>query len=210
MCGLSGMNVLVVEDEYLVAEELAHGLEGCGAHVIGPFSTVADGLRLLDHAPMPVGAAVLDIKLADEMVFSVADRLALQEVPIVFCTGYDRDVLPLRFAGARLIQKPALPSDIAAALAEESAARAAAARAAIDRAAIGSADDDQLSLLRRLLVFSRMQTGYGRRRCEQLLERTLEHALECVQNRTDDVPLETWLWHLVEEEVRSAGPLVLH
>jgi len=50
--------------------------------------------------------AVLDLNLRGEMGFQVADILAERMVPFVFATGYDRAVIPERFAGIARCEKP--------------------------------------------------------------------------------------------------------
>jgi len=205
MCSLAGMNILILEDEYLVAHELARGFESRGAHVLGPASTGGEGLRLLDDPRTPIAAAVLDIRLADDMVFSVADRLVSRNVPLVFCTGYDRGILPPRFAGARLIQKPIGWLEVARVLEEEGSNWGPSQETESSTEEAG-----HVSLIRRLLFLAEWRTGYCRVRCEHLVERTLERALLRVDDREDDLPLDVWLWHLLEEELQRVSPKLLH
>lgn len=101
---LAGLRILVVEDEYLVARDLQRILERAGAQVVGPAADSAAARDLL--ARSPVEAALLDIKLSCGSVFVVADELAASGVPLVFATGYDRDVLPERFQQACYVEKP--------------------------------------------------------------------------------------------------------
>lgn len=111
---LSGKRILIVEDEYLVAEETRRVLEKCGAHVIGPVSNVQDGIALV-HAG-GIDAAVLDIKLNDELVFPLADLLDSLGIPFVFATGYEPSILPERYKGYILCEKPSHLDTIAKAL----------------------------------------------------------------------------------------------
>ena len=83
---LVGKSVLVAEDEYLIAEDLRLALIKVGAQVNGPHGAVASALR---GCAAPPDAAVLDINLAGERVFPVAERLLAHGVPFVFTTGYD-------------------------------------------------------------------------------------------------------------------------
>jgi CheY-like chemotaxis protein len=72
--GFDGLRLLLVEDEYLLALYLSEMLEDLGAQVLGPVASVADALELIDKAP-EIDAAILDVNLAGEAVFPVADRL---------------------------------------------------------------------------------------------------------------------------------------
>ncbi|KAB0676223.1 response regulator [Aureimonas leprariae] len=98
--------VLVVEDEYLQADELRLELLRRGAVVAGPVASIGDAFALIDCTP-ELAVAVLDVNLDGRMIFPVADELLRRGVPLVFVTGYDRRVLPVRFANIRTILKPA-------------------------------------------------------------------------------------------------------
>ena len=112
---LADRRVLLVEDDYVIVTDMARSLEADGAEVVGPASTVADALALVAQTPR-LDAAVLDISLHGEMVFPVADALAARGVPFVFATGYDQDMVPSRYAGIVLCEKPVEPAAIARAL----------------------------------------------------------------------------------------------
>jgi two-component sensor histidine kinase len=114
---LEGRRILVVEDQALIAEEVAYLLRQAGCEVIGPAGTTAQARRLmLDRPPC---AAVLDINVGGEMVWSLALDLHAGRVPIVFASGYS-DVVdpPLALAGAPRIAKPVSPSLLRATLAQ--------------------------------------------------------------------------------------------
>lgn len=102
---LRGRRVLVVEDEYLIASDLAMLLQDLGATVIGPVGSVTEALALLADEPA-LDAAILDINLRTEKVFPVADALRKRGVPFVFATGYDHWVVPDDYAGAPRFEKP--------------------------------------------------------------------------------------------------------
>jgi hypothetical protein len=57
---LRGRRVLVVEDDYLLAEDLREELQSSGAEAIGPVAGVADDLALLEAGPAPDMAALLE------------------------------------------------------------------------------------------------------------------------------------------------------
>ena len=88
----------------LVAEEILDA----GAEVIGPACSLDEALRLTEAAAADGGlsAAVLDINLAGEAVWPVADRLAALGVPFVFSTGYENDRNAKHHAEAPRFVKP--------------------------------------------------------------------------------------------------------
>jgi DNA-binding NtrC family response regulator len=86
--GLSGLKVLVVEDEPLIAMDLQDLLTESGCTVVGPASSLEQGMRLMKEEA--VDGAVLDINLGREMVFPLADALAGQSIPFVYVTGYGK------------------------------------------------------------------------------------------------------------------------
>jgi PAS domain S-box-containing protein len=101
---LAGRCFLVVEDEPLVALDLAAGLEGAGATVAGPVGTDAEALRMIEE--VRIDAALLDANLRGEPVDQIAAALARRNVPFVFVTGYGRENLPLPFQNANVLAKP--------------------------------------------------------------------------------------------------------
>lgn len=111
---LQGRRMLVVEDEYMVALDIADALEADGAIVIGPAATVDDALALI--ATNAIDAASLDINLNSEKVFPVADVLATRHIPFVFTSGYDAKVVPHQYAAIPRCTKPIFNRDLIKAL----------------------------------------------------------------------------------------------
>ena len=108
---LAGRRVLVVEDEYYLADDLARALATAGATVLGPAPSVAAALDLLAQEPA-LEAAVLDVNLGGEMVYAVADMLAVRGIPYIYATGYDETVIPERYSAAPRAQKPIDPRHV--------------------------------------------------------------------------------------------------
>ncbi len=109
--------VLIVEDEYLVAETYRSAVEELGYEVKGPAPTVEFALDLLERDP--VDCALLDVLLRGRLVIPVARRLQEIGVPFVFLSGADvRDVLPDEFHDVRVLEKPTTPDELGAALSE--------------------------------------------------------------------------------------------
>lgn len=102
---LDGRRVLVVEDEFLLADDLSYSLKEAGAIVLGPVRTVSEALRIIQDEPR-VDGALLDVNLGKEKVFPVAEALQARHVPFWFTTGYEPQSIPDRFAGVARFEKP--------------------------------------------------------------------------------------------------------
>jgi CheY-like chemotaxis protein len=110
-----GKHVLVVEDEFLIAETTCMDLEECGAIVVGPVPTVARAQSLLQTRQ--VDAALLDIKLNEETSISMVNELQRRAIPFVFVSNINASELPPRFRDF-LVGKPADMTTIARGLFE--------------------------------------------------------------------------------------------
>lgn len=95
------LRILVVEDDFLIAEQLAFEIRQLGDEIVGPFGTIAGAADSLARAD----AAILDVRLRGGTSFALADRLAAARVPFLFLTGYDTPYVPDRFGGRRLYNK---------------------------------------------------------------------------------------------------------
>ena len=102
---LRGSRILIVEDEYLLADDLNNALADAGAHVLGPAASVEDAKALIGN-DATIDAAILDVNLRGDMVFPLADILRDRGIPFAFATGYDDWALPPRFADSPRIEKP--------------------------------------------------------------------------------------------------------
>lgn len=111
---LAGRRILVVEDEYYLADDLVRTLQGQGADVAGPVGTLAEAERIV--AEGRIDCAIVDINLRGEMAFPVADRLGEAGIPFLIATGYSRTHLPERFREVPHLQKPFDPAQLLAAV----------------------------------------------------------------------------------------------
>jgi CheY-like chemotaxis protein len=98
------IRVLVVEDEGLVALMLEDLLEDLGCEVAGSLPTVGAAMDWIEDGGS-ADLALLDVNLAGEPVFPVAEALKARGVPFAFATGYGEDHDP-RFKDAPLLGKP--------------------------------------------------------------------------------------------------------
>jgi DNA-binding response OmpR family regulator len=96
--------MLVVEEGYLLAEELAAGLRSCGVEVVGPVGRLEEACRMARE--WALDGALLDVKLNGDMSFPVASILAMRGIPFIFLTGFETQQIPLEFRAAPVLQKP--------------------------------------------------------------------------------------------------------
>lgn len=101
--------ILIVEDEVLVAMSLVLACEDAGFTVLGPVGSVVEALALLERSPTP-DAAILDVNLADRDVYPVADLLVDHVVPLIFHTGHATEAsIEAKYPSAQFHLKPTLP-----------------------------------------------------------------------------------------------------
>jgi light-regulated signal transduction histidine kinase (bacteriophytochrome)/CheY-like chemotaxis protein len=112
---LQGVRVLLVEDNALIADGLVRLLQMSGASVVGPAARVAAAVALAETADIDV--AMLDIDLDGTMVWPAADVLARRGILFFFATGFQASlVMPARFAGRPVLNKPYRVADVMAQL----------------------------------------------------------------------------------------------
>lgn len=108
-------HVLVVEDDFVQAEDLRLELAEHGAEVVGPVAGVDDALACIAATP-ELAAAVLDIDLQGEPSYPIADALLRRGVPFVFVTGRDRRELLTGYGSVPFVTKPATIDAVVGAL----------------------------------------------------------------------------------------------
>lgn len=101
--GVAGRSFLIIEDEPLVAMEIASILED-GAAAVTIAGCAEEALALMQHADFD--AALLDGNLQGMPVDDVAAALLERKIPFAFVTGYERESLPEQFQDRLLISKP--------------------------------------------------------------------------------------------------------
>lgn len=102
---LKGCRILVVEDEYFLADDIGRALVSLGAEIVGPVGDVADASNLLNDGGA-IDGAVLDVNIRNQMIFPIARELRSRGVPIVFTTGYERSTIEAEFRDVPLLEKP--------------------------------------------------------------------------------------------------------
>ncbi len=110
---LSGIRVLIVEDEPLVAATLLETVEDAEGEVVGIASSVSEARRLVRMLAFEV--AVLDLYLADGDITPVLEALHARKAPtVVYGGGELPEKLRARHPELVVLRKPALPGRLVA------------------------------------------------------------------------------------------------
>lgn len=101
---LDGCRVLVIEDDYYLADDAHRLLRQAGATVLGPCARLDQCMALLESSPMD--CAVVDINLGRGLSFEIPAWLREHGIPFVFVTGYGEDVIAEPYADVERLEKP--------------------------------------------------------------------------------------------------------
>jgi CheY-like chemotaxis protein len=104
---LVGRKILVVEDEFLVAELMCARLARAGAILVAP--TDRSEVALDSIAGEQIHGAVLDFMLADGTCLVVARKLQTEGIPFVIVTGLPLSELPPELQKVPYLGKPIDP-----------------------------------------------------------------------------------------------------
>jgi DNA-binding response OmpR family regulator len=102
---LAGRRVLVIEDEYFLADDIVRALTALGARIVGPYGDLDEAADVVER-DIAIDAAIVDINLRNDMVFPLARVLRSRKVPFVFTSGYDKASIEPEFHDVRLWGKP--------------------------------------------------------------------------------------------------------
>ncbi|HKP79472.1 MAG TPA: response regulator [Phenylobacterium sp.] len=103
---LTGVRLLLVEDEAMVAMMVEDLLADLGCVVVEVAGTLSRGLALASDAALPIDGAILDVNLGGEKVYPVAEALAARGVPFIFATGYGLAGISEAFSHVPALAKP--------------------------------------------------------------------------------------------------------
>jgi CheY-like chemotaxis protein len=106
----TGLRVLLVEDEPLIALDGEQILRSMGVDEIVWVRSVAEGMQRLDTHKFDV--AFLDLRLGMESSIPLARRLADLNVPFGFITGFHDDAIPPEFKNRPIVPKPFMPRQL--------------------------------------------------------------------------------------------------
>jgi len=107
---LQGLRVLVVEDEAAISLLLEDMLLDFGCVVVGPAARLATALDTVRRERLDL--AILDVNVAGEPIYPVAEALLERSVPFVFSTGYGSAGIKDAFRDRPVLQKPFAQHDL--------------------------------------------------------------------------------------------------
>jgi DNA-binding NtrC family response regulator len=113
----AGRRILVVEDEYLIADYITEMLEDLGYEVVGPTATIPLAINAIIGEKLD--AVLLDANLAGTSSAPIASELTARKLPFVVATGYGNlDLATPDLQSAPRISKPFTATDLSAILAK--------------------------------------------------------------------------------------------
>lgn len=89
---LPGQKILIVEDEWMIAEHLSMLLDDLECLVVGPVATVAEALGKIEGEQ--IDCALLDANLNGTSSAPIVEALVASSIPFVIVTGYGALELP--------------------------------------------------------------------------------------------------------------------
>ena len=109
---LKDVNVLIVEDDFIVAFDMQTLLEEQGAQVAGPATNLDEARALIAREGERLQIAVLDVNINGQYVFPIAEDLRRAGIPFVFATAYADDdrLFPDELREMPRLAKPVLPN----------------------------------------------------------------------------------------------------
>jgi CheY-like chemotaxis protein len=183
------MRILIVEDEYLVADDMARYFEAMGAVILGPVPSIEQAEIHAGHAD----AAILDVRLKGELVFPFADELVRRDVPFVFFSARGAEEIPERLRHVSALRKPADWDLLFESLFPSGSPR----------------EEDVVSMLPKLRLAARLLLADGNA-ADRLVERTLQRAIRESAVRLDRRTTTEWLTGIMEDIARSEGADLMH
>jgi DNA-binding NtrC family response regulator len=118
----TNQRVLVIEDEFYIADSLVTASLAAGLEAVGPAYSVSQVLGQIE-CTADIHGAILDINLRKQQALPVADALSVRQIPFLITTGYDPQQLEGRYRHIPRFEKPFDPTKAVAKLQKEMASR---------------------------------------------------------------------------------------
>lgn len=119
------LRVLICDDEFLLAMDMAEQFESLQAEVVGTIGTLGELRRTVLSGDCPANAVVLDVQFADGQAYDILPLLEEKGLVVAISSGYGPEERPERFSHLPWITKPATADAISAALCASLDARGA-------------------------------------------------------------------------------------
>ena len=107
-------DIIIVEDEPLVAIDIEQALTEFGFNIAGVAFSLETALELVSSERFD--AVILDVNLKGMSAAPVADALAARGLPFIVTTGYGIDQRPVGFRDAPYLRKPYRHAELVRAL----------------------------------------------------------------------------------------------
>jgi CheY-like chemotaxis protein len=111
---MTGLRILLVEDEAIVAMMAEDMLDSIGCAAVVTARSIAEAMAALDTHDFD--AAMLDVNLNGERSTPIADAALARGLPYIFTTGYEASGIEPDHASAIVLAKPYLLADLERAL----------------------------------------------------------------------------------------------
>jgi len=118
-------NILLLEDDLLLAMDMEDHLLQTGHNIIGPFGRIADamdaiprndlagGIRALNFLRRNLAGAIVDLNLHGELSVPVIEMLRERDVPVIICSSHaELPELKSRLKGLPMLPKPWHPQKL--------------------------------------------------------------------------------------------------
>ena len=102
--------VLIVEDEVMVAMMIGDMLIDLRCEVAATAARLEEAVRLAQTAAFDL--AILDVNLAGQATYAVAEALKARRIPFVFATGYGASQINKGYEDAPILPKPFQQQDL--------------------------------------------------------------------------------------------------
>lgn len=182
------MRILIVEDDFIGAQQLASEIRSTGNSVIGPFPTLS---LAMPHVGS-IDAAILDVWLGNTVSFPVADALVRAGVPFLFLTAHDSRKVPDRLSHVRIFAKPSSTETLLHALEMPE----------IVLETPGANGEPVESVLLELIEQASSALP-DRLAAERLVASVLREAISNAADRRDGEDMGEWLRDLLNDELRN-------
>jgi CheY-like chemotaxis protein len=107
---LAGKHILIVEDDFVAAEDMRLAVESAAGGVLGPALSAEQALWWIElHQP---DCGILDVGTGPLTTAPVAQRLKELNVPLVVATSFAREFLPPPLHTARYLAKPFVRAEL--------------------------------------------------------------------------------------------------